>query len=278
MSEYDCFSNLSIDYYYGTFTNCGKNWYGYDHILPYSKLYYIIGGECEIKTDNGAVHGIPGRILYVPPRTKHSFYHISDNHVRKYWLHFGIESTGEELHSFLYLPPYADVPESQKQTTADLFESIFAEGKKNTIVSNLRTKAYILELFSLYAELSGASAPNQLQREHNDRAKDLNCVMQYINANLDKKLCVDELSGMMHIHPNYFIRMFKKSIGVSPLQYINKMRFEKALSLFGNTDMSISDIMASVGFDDHSTFSSFFKNYSGYSPKAYRKIFLKDDH
>ena len=277
MQNYDCFSNLCIDYYYGTFTNCSRSWCGYDQILPYSKLYFIIDGECEVKTDSGTVRGKPGRIIYVPPRTKHSFYHINENFVKKYWLHFGIETMSEDLKDFLSLPPYADVPKDMMKSTSELFENIYAEGKKNTVVSNLRIKAYILELFSLYAELTGALEPEARQKEPTERVHALNNVMQYINANLDKKLSVDELSGMMHIHPNYFIRMFKKSIGVSPLKYINKMRFEKALSLFANDGMNISDIMTSVGFDDYSTFSTFFKSYSGYSPKNYRRIFLKDN-
>ena len=102
-------------------------------------------------------------------------------------------------------------------------------------------------------------------------------LLHYINGNLDKKLSIEELAGMMHLHPNYFIRMFKKNVGVSPLKYINKKRFEKAISLFVDESLPITEVMTEVGFDDYSSFSSFFKSYSGYSPKKYRKIFIYRD-
>ncbi len=276
MQNYDCFSNLCIDYYYGTCTHCGKSWHGYDQILPYSKFYFILDGECEIKTDDAVYTGKPGRMLYIPTRTRHSFYHISDNFVVKYWVHFDIETMNENLKELLALPLYVDVPESRRGEVAAQFERIFSHAKANNLVSNLLLKASLLELFSTYVELSGVTSPYFDGKDPacRDKAVTLNGVIQHINSNLDKKLTLEELSGMMHIHPNYFIRMFKKKIGVSPLKYINKMRFEKAMGLFSNEELTISDIMATVGFDDYSAFSNFFKSYSGYSPKTYRKMFI----
>lgn len=276
MQNYDCFSNLCIDYYYGTCTHCGKSWKGYDQILPYSKFYFLLEGECEIKTDNAVYLGKPGRMFFIPAHTRHSFYHISENFVVKHWIHFDIRTINEDMNELLSLPLYIDVPENRREGVSAQFERVFSQSKANTVVSNLLLKASLLELFATYVELSGIISPffNIKENGTRDKAVTLNGLVRYINANLDKKLALEELAGMMHMHPNYFIRMFKKNIGVSPLKYINKMRFEKAVGLFANEDLTISDIMATVGFDDYSTFSNFFKSYSGYSPKTYRKMFI----
>ena len=283
MQNYDCFSNLCIDYFFGTFTNCGKNWCGYNQTLPYCKFYYVTGGECEIKTENGAFKGKPGRLIFIPAKTLHSFYHVSGNYVKKYWMHFDIRTANENVNDLLELPMYADIPQNRQNEIETLFEKIFDESKNTGIVANLRIKAYIVELFSIYVEIAdtcGRASKFTVAQDAEpatEESSKLAEVIDYINGNLDKKLSIEELSGMMHLHPNYFIRMFKKNVGVSPLKYINKKRFEKAISLFVDESLPITEVMTEVGFDDYSSFSSFFKSYSGYSPKKYRKIFIYRD-
>ena len=285
MQNYDCFSNLCIDYFYGTFTNCGKNWCGINQTLPYSKFYYVTGGECEIKTDKLTFRGKPGRLIFIPAKTRHSFYHVSENYVKKYWMHFDIKTANENMNELIELPLYVDIPENKRRSTENLFEKIFAETKKTGAAANLRLKAYIVELFALYVETACADkaavpptqSPMGAESKNPDESSKLSAVIDYINRNLDKRLSVEELAGMMHLHPNYFIRMFKKNVGVSPLKYINKKRFEKTISLFVNEELPITDVMTEVGFDDYSAFSNFFKSYSGYCPKKYRQIFIYRD-
>lgn len=76
---------------------------------------------------------------------------------------------------------------------------------------------------------------------------------------------------------NYFIRMFKSYMGVPPLNYVNRLRVERAKSLLENTSMPVSSVMRSLGFEDLSTFSSFFKHYTGYNPSLFRKTFGRQE-
>ena len=86
-----------------------------------------------------------------------------------------------------------------------------------------------------------------------------------------------ELAAVAGMHPNYFIRLFKEKTGTTPAKHITIQRIERAKTLLETTDLPISDIMHSLGFDDISHFSKLFKRYAGYSPRYYREYYLKQE-
>lgn len=261
------FSNLYIDYYYGSFTHCGSNWKENNIICPFCKFYYITDGECEIEIDGISYHGSKGRMFFIPSQTRHSFYHINGNYITKYWIHFEIKAWDDRLFQNLDLPYYVDIP--KEEDFVRLFKDIFRQSGENTLSSVFQLKADILSLLAGYITLCGQNEIALYEENHSE----FYSVISYINENLHKRITIDDLSGRMHIHPNYFIRLFKNRMGTTPLNYINRLKMERAKSLLENTNLPVSEIMLQIGFEDLSTFSNFFKHYSGYNPKVFRKTF-----
>ncbi len=72
-----------------------------------------------------------------------------------------------------------------------------------------------------------------------------------------------------------FLRRFKKATGEAPLEYLQKMRIEKAKQLLTTTDQSLDQITTAVGYVDLSSFRRLFHQIVGLSPTAYRKRFVK---
>ena len=77
-----------------------------------------------------------------------------------------------------------------------------------------------------------------------------------------------ELCGISEF---YFIKLFKKSLGISPQEYYAKIIIDKSTYLLINTDYSISEIATLCGIEDALYFSRMFKKHTGISPRAYRK-------
>ncbi len=76
---------------------------------------------------------------------------------------------------------------------------------------------------------------------------------------------------MCGLSESYFYLLFKRSIGLSPVEYRNRIRVNTACSLLEGTSMSIDEISASVGFDTPFYFSRIFKKIMGHSPRQYRQ-------
>ena len=96
-------------------------------------------------------------------------------------------------------------------------------------------------------------------------------VIEYIAENYCEKIYIEKLSDMITVSPDYFTKMFKDSIGRTPIEYINGMRVNEAMRLLSETDMSMADIAERIGFCNPNYFHKIFKQYMNVSPLAYRK-------
>lgn len=74
-------------------------------------------------------------------------------------------------------------------------------------------------------------------------------------------------SGLSYVQ---FLRRFKAFAGMSPSDYINTLRLQKAKSMLADTDLLIKEISMACGFENEYYFSNFFKNHMSMSPSAFR--------
>jgi AraC-like DNA-binding protein len=96
-------------------------------------------------------------------------------------------------------------------------------------------------------------------------------ILRFIEKNYFRKLTLEELAAKSFYNPSYFSSIFKECFGVSPMQYINKIRMEKTLQLLKTTNKTIEQIMNSVGYTDKKHFYNIFKEITGFTPGEYRK-------
>jgi AraC family transcriptional regulator len=136
---------------------------------------------------------------------------------------------------------------------------------------------------SLYAEsMSIALSAHLLQNYSTARlspvigllsARDTQMVKDYIEANLDAALTIAELSEVVNLSTHHFSELFRKTIGLTPHQYVLKMRIERAMVLLQNTHQPIVTIAQQVGFQTQSHFTRIFRQHTQVTPKQYRDQF-----
>ena len=100
-------------------------------------------------------------------------------------------------------------------------------------------------------------------------------IINYISAYLDRDLSLKELGDVVQMSPCYFSRLFKKTTGITPRQYIIRHRIEKAKILLQQGKISIAEVAKEVGFVDQSHLHRHFKRLIGITPKSYWKEFNK---
>jgi AraC-like DNA-binding protein len=99
---------------------------------------------------------------------------------------------------------------------------------------------------------------------------------QYIHQNFGNKLTVSSLAQTANMSVSHFMRVFKRETGLSPMEYLIKVRIEKAKKLLSNSDRNITEISLSCGFGSTSHFSSCFLKQTGQTPTEYRKIYRQN--
>lgn len=94
-------------------------------------------------------------------------------------------------------------------------------------------------------------------------------VIEYIYDHLDQGLTLAELAAVVQMSPNYFVSLFKQSMGLTPHQYVIYCRVEQAKNLLQQGELTIVEIANSLGFAHQSHLNYHFKRLVGITPKVF---------
>lgn len=94
---------------------------------------------------------------------------------------------------------------------------------------------------------------------------------KYLDEQIGRPVTVQELTHLLGISQPYLHRIFSQKLLTSPKQYILSRKLLHAKKLLANTDLSVTEIAHSVGYDDPLTFSRLFCRKEGLSPTRYRE-------
>jgi len=98
-------------------------------------------------------------------------------------------------------------------------------------------------------------------------------VYTYIRENYFKPISLENISKIAHLTPVTFSRFFKKNCGAGFVEYLNRVRTNKACYLLRETDYQVHDIAIECGFASISNFNKQFRKTEGISPRDYRAQF-----
>lgn len=93
--------------------------------------------------------------------------------------------------------------------------------------------------------------------------------IRWISLQFHQQISIDQMAATLGYHRAHLSKAFKQRTGLSPKQYLLKMRMDKAKELLEGP-LSIDQVASSVGFNDALYFSKQFRKYSGMPPSEYR--------
>ncbi|GGB03347.1 helix-turn-helix transcriptional regulator [Puia dinghuensis] len=140
----------------------------------------------------------------------------------------------------------------------------FEEQLSSLLVYHLRQHRHIAAMIKKLPPVREATRVELYKRLV--RAKDA------IHAGFDTTLSLEELSAEACLSKYHFLRLFRQAYGVSPHQYIQQLRMEKARTILAKTQMPVSDLAGMLGFDNSQSFSRLFFQRMGIYPTQYRAL------
>jgi len=100
--------------------------------------------------------------------------------------------------------------------------------------------------------------------------KQVRLARRLLDRSYDAPITIEDLSRAVALSPYYLIRSFRHVYKQTPHQYLVGQRIARAKELLRNTDLSVTEICAAVGFESLGSFSTLFRKVAGVSPSAYR--------
>ena len=111
------------------------------------------------------------------------------------------------------------------------------------------------------------------QKDHND--EEVRKAQDYIEANYQDKVTVDQLAAMFSVSRRSFERRFKKATNNTVIEYTQRVKIEAAKRSFEATRKNITEVMYDVGYTDTKAFRMVFKKITGLTPIEYRNKYNK---
>lgn len=139
------------------------------------------------------------------------------------------------------------------------------------------TKGLTLSLLMMIARENREYSKNN--SDTGNFSRQLNDAIEYVRNNYMRDLAVNELASACMMSETHFRRQFTQNMNMTPLEYINLIRVQKACELMNKTNYSMETIAAKTGFQTVSTMNRNFNKIVGSSPyhwKKYRKTYEKE--
>ncbi|MCI9422270.1 MAG: AraC family transcriptional regulator [Dorea sp.] len=159
----------------------------------------------------------------------------------------------ETMHSFGHTPSKETFLENGV-VTDDLTNQLF-------IKSSLLRILAILSRYQLFTPT---------EKNLDKRVEGIKTVLTYIRENYKEKIYIQDLAAQVHMNEQYFCRFFKKSIGRSPMEYLNEYRIKQAMRLLKETDLPVMEVCLECGYNNLGNFLRAFKKHTETTPLKYR--------
>jgi AraC family transcriptional regulator of adaptative response / methylphosphotriester-DNA alkyltransferase methyltransferase len=100
----------------------------------------------------------------------------------------------------------------------------------------------------------------------------VNQITQWMDTHYAEALNLDKLAELFHGSPFHLHRTFKRIKGISPSDYVQKLRIEIAMSYLKATDQTVMEIASAVGIPNAAHFATLFQKKTGFTPTNYRQL------
>lgn len=265
-----------------TIHNADWNWK--DVCSPFARLYYVTKGKAQIVFPSKTHDLKPHHLYFIPPFVLHSY--KCNSYFEHYYLHlyensqletnllhnwdFPVELPANEIDLNLFkrlceLNPTMKLPQSNPASydnDTTLIQNI-QRSEQLDLAIKVESTGIIYQLISRFLRKARPQAGAEDYR--------IKKVLAYIQKNMHEPIDIEMLSGLSCLSKDHFIRLFKKEMDITPIQYICQKKMEKAQLMLVTQNTPLKDIAYLLGYDNYSYFTRIFKKIVGTTPQEYKR-------
>lgn len=228
-------------------------------------LICCVEGSGWVQTNDGRRQFLsPGHTAIIPAGTPHQYGADEADPWSIYWIHVA----GSQVSLFVGEEPWvASLHARDLKRWIILFEQCWELLELGVTVPTMLDGSQIIR------QMLAILHHYRTNTLHSDKQNDyLMQAIQYMKQRLHKTINLTELAQHVNVSKSYLIALFKQQTGYAPIDYLLRMKIQRACRELDMTDRSIKDIAAQLGFHDPYYFSRQFSRVMSISPTAYRQL------
>ncbi|MBS4208888.1 AraC family transcriptional regulator [Bacillus sp. FJAT-50079] len=266
-----------------------KGWTYPNHKHSYFEFIYCISGEMEQSINNEVYRLKQGDAIIVKP----GLYHHSFTPMTTEYLVFHFEIEMKEVHAAFQLMKNPVISTEEKvrdqRTISDwvvkFIEEFNMQSQKkqshlvqedyledmHCAVNALRLHSSVIELISILAQYCLSKERLQESDIPASQIRIAHKAANWLENNLHNNVKIEELAKELNFHRSYLTQCFKRAYGISPSDYLIRIRICEAKQLLLETDYSIEYISQLLSFSSTAHFSRSFRLMMEITPLQFRK-------
>ncbi|WP_082169265.1 AraC family transcriptional regulator [Bacillus sp. 522_BSPC] len=226
---------------------------------------YTLKGEGEIVIDNQVIRLTPGHAFFVNIPSNHTYYLPSDS---EEWEFIHITLYGEEVWRSYHeiVKEHGNILRLEdtaypNQLIFKLFDKAVHEEIKDAFESSSFAYTFIMELkrYLLHTTQSSKTIPESISD-----------AIRYMQHHYSNPIILDDIVEASGLSKYHFSRLFQSIMQTSPMNFLTKIRLNKAIELMKDQNLTIEEIALRVGYSNGNYFTKVFKSIIGMSPGKYR--------
>lgn len=132
-----------------------------------------------------------------------------------------------------------------------------------TTEEQILLKSYLLKIFSILFQMEDVAE----ERRYSEK---INAFVEFALINYSQDIDISKKALELGFSPNFFSKIFKKEVGITPFAYLQQIRINEAKLLLAR-GLPVKDVAKMVGYSDALYFGKVFKKQIGVSPAVYKK-------
>jgi len=217
-------------------------------------LIYCVDGVGHFQTEKDRYLLQPNQFFILPPGKFHIYEADLRNPWSIYWIHFSgnmLKSLNKWMHIEDFNKPNSIVYDKNiVDQWADMYYSLESGLTKNNLAyANLCLYRFLSFFLCQHNKNTSVISESPISKS-----------ITYMKSNIHQLLSVKDIATEMNYSSSHFTCLFKKTTGISPINYFIKLKIHYACQLINQTDLRISEVGNKLGYDDSFYFSRLFKN------------------
>lgn len=231
------------------------------------ELYYIIEGERDYFIGDTFFKVNKGDLVWVPANMLHRTDGKGATRILLFFKPEFIERFFDQsmLDKLLSEEPFVFHGDTATdRSLSSYLNKLLSEYSKNEKADQTLIAGYLFQIFFLIYTSENNYVPDIPEDNRTSQ------IIKYINENYARISSMEEVADKFFISKFYLCRIFKESIGISFISYLNTIRIKAACELLRTQDLYLSEIAIRCGFNSTPYFCKVFKDEKGVSPSEYR--------
>lgn len=167
-------------------------------------------------------------------------------------------------------------PDGEFQELHHLLLAMFAFNRHSRAAEGIELEALVYLLMIIMAQAAGSALLNLRDEESR---KLIEPSLQFVSENFTQEIRISQMASSCAMSESYFRKVFSSIMGMTPLEYVNRYRINRSMSLLRTTEETILRIAVENGFPSIATYNRNFYRFVGKSPADWREStrIIKDE-